>query len=191
MSFFKRFVCLAFLSTPGLFPAAAALPSESIYNLQASLVSQSGESIGLDVYDGHPVLVTMFYGSCPAACPLLIDALRAVERTLDATQRAQLRVLMISIDPVRDTSAALLKLSHERRIELPRWTLAHTDPAAVRKIAAALSIQYRQMPDGDFNHSSVISLLSSRGEILHQTSTLGKADAALAEAVRLALAPRR
>ena len=41
-----------------------------------------------------------------------------------------------------------------------RWTLAHADAAAVRRIAAALSIQYRQLPDGQFSHSTIISALA-------------------------------
>lgn len=191
MNCVARFVCLTLMSMQAAFPAPAALPSKSIYNLHAALVSQSGESLGLDAYQGHLVLVTMFYGSCPAACPLLIDTLHAVERTLGDRQRAQLRVLMISIDPARDTSPALLKLAHERHIDLSRWTLAHTDAAAVRKIAAALDIQYRQLPNGDFNHSSIISLFSSQGEILHRSGILGRADAGLVAALTAALEPQR
>ena len=73
----------------------------------AELTDQDGKAHGLDVYRGHPVLVTMFYGSCPAACPLIIDTLRAIEKDLTPAQRADLRVLMISIDPERDTPEAL------------------------------------------------------------------------------------
>ena len=57
-------------------------PPASIYQLDAALTNQDGKTHGLDVYRGHPVLVTMFYGSCPAACPLIIDTLRATEKEL-------------------------------------------------------------------------------------------------------------
>jgi protein SCO1/2 len=43
-------------------------------------------------------------------------------------------------------------------------------------------VQYRQLPNGDFNHASVITLLSPTGEIVAQSSVLGKADGALLEA---------
>ena len=165
---------------------ADALPSGSIYNLHTVLVSQSGAMHGLDVYAGHPVLVTMFYSSCPAACPLLIDTIRAAERSLDERRRGELRVLMISIDPDRDTSEALAKLADERHIDGARWTLAHADAASVRKIAATLNTQYRRLPDGQFNHSSIISLLSPQGEILLQSSHLGNADPSLLVALKLA-----
>jgi protein SCO1/2 len=125
----------------------------------------------------------MFYGSCPAACPLLIDTLRAIERAAPPAQRQRLRVLMISIDPQHDSVQSLQELAQTRRIDLSRWTLSRADAATVRRIAAVLNVQYRQLPDGDFNHSSVITLLSPQGEIVKQSTLLGKADAALLEAL--------
>lgn len=157
---------------------------DSLYNLEARLVDQSGTARGLDMYRGRPVLITMFYGSCPMACPLLIDTLRAIERAAPPEQRAELRVLMITIDPERDTPAALQALAKQRRIDTTRWTLARTDEKSIRKIAAMLNIQYRALPDGGFNHSSVITLLNPGGDIVLQSSKLGTADEALLEAIR-------
>jgi protein SCO1/2 len=156
-------------------------PAESIYNLPAKLVAQSGTAHGLDVYQGHPVLITLFYGSCPAACPLLIDTVRATERAVPVTLRSQLRVLLISIDPEHDTVANLQALARTRRIDTERWTLARTDAATVRKIAALLNIQYRKLPDGSYNHASIVSVLTRRGVIARQSSVLGKADPELVE----------
>ena len=158
-------------------------PPQSIYQLDAALTNQSGVAHGLYVYEGHPVLVTMFYGSCPAACPLLIDTLRAVERAAPPAQRERLRVLMISIDPQHDSVQSLQELAKTRRIDLSRWTLARADAATVRRTAAVLNVQYRQLPDGGFNHSSVITLLSPRGEIVKQSTVLAKADSAVLEAL--------
>jgi protein SCO1/2 len=160
----------------GLVQAESVLPTESLYNLKAPLIDQSGKSRGLDVYRGQPVLVTMFYSSCPAACPLLIDTLRSIEKSLRAAEQSQLRVLLISIDPERDTVAALSELAKVRRIDLSRWTLVRSDSSTVRKVAAVLNIQYRKLPNGDFNHSSVITLLAPNGEILKQTANLGSSD---------------
>jgi protein SCO1/2 len=167
-----------------LFGAVPALardgdPPASIYQLEAKLTDQAGRARGLDLYRGQPVLVTMFYASCPATCPLIIDTLRATERELTPAQRAGLRVLMISIDPQRDTPAALHELAETRHIDTSRWTLARADAATVRSIAALLDVQFRQLPSGDFNHSTVIALLSPRGEIEASSSTLGHADPVL------------
>jgi protein SCO1 len=169
--------------------AALALPMQasdrdaSLYQLHEKLLSQDGKAIDLDVYRGEPVLVTMFYASCPATCPLIIDTLREVERKLDEPRRQRVRVLLVSLDSARDTPAALRKLADERRIDTSRWTLAHADAAAVRRIAAALSIQYRQLPNGEFSHSTVISALAVDGKIVAQSAELGHADPELLRAI--------
>jgi protein SCO1/2 len=181
----KRLLIVALLMLAGSAFADSTFPSSSIYQLSAKLTNQTGVDHGLDVYKGHPVLVTMFYGSCGHTCPLLIETLRAVERAAPDTKN--LRVLMISIDPDRDTVAALAKIAKERRIDTSRWTLARADANTVRKIAAVLDIQYKESADGEFNHSSVISVLSTEGTVLQRSSTLGKADRALLDALRTAM----
>lgn len=156
-------------------------PTSSLYQLPAQLTNQSAQVHGLNLYEGHPVLITLFYGSCSHTCPLLIETARSIDL---AAKDPNLRVLMISIDPEHDTPAFLNQLAKERRIDTTRWTLARTDSQTVRKIAAALGIQYRQTPDGEFNHASIITLLTPAGEIAYQTSAMGKADAALLSALR-------
>ncbi|HKS54830.1 MAG TPA: SCO family protein [Steroidobacteraceae bacterium] len=178
-----KYLLLALSLVASLAHSGDGYPPQSVYQLEAHLTNQSGAKHGLDVYRGQPVLITMFYGSCPAACPLLIDTLRAVERAAPATQRQRLRVLMISIDPEHDSVQNLAELARSRHIDLSRWTLARTDAATVRRIAAVLNVQYRQLPDGGFNHSSVITLLSPRGEIVKQSTVLAKADSSLLEAL--------
>jgi protein SCO1/2 len=126
----------------------------------------------------------MFYGSCPVACPLLIDTLRSFERSLTPDERARVRVVLISIDPEHDTTESLRTLAATRRIDLTRWTVVHTDEASVRKIAAVLNVQYRRLPDGTYNHASVITLLTPQGEIAAQSTVLGKADPQLLASLR-------
>jgi protein SCO1/2 len=162
--------------------AYAADPSDSIYHLNARLTDQNGQSHGLDVHRGHPVLISMFYGSCSASCPLIIDALRATERSLAADKRAQLRVMLISFDSAKDSIAQLQEIAATRQIDGKRWTLARADEATVRQIAAVLDVQYRRLPNGEYNHSNVIAALSPQGEIVARSTSL-RPDAALVQAV--------
>lgn len=157
---------------------------ESVYQLDATLTNQSGEQHHLDKHRGHPVLVTMFYGSCPMACPLLIDTMRSIERTVSPADRARMRFLLISIDPDRDSVANLNALATSRKLDTSRWTLARTDETSVRKIAAVLGIQYRKLPDGGYNHSSIVTLLGPDGTIAYQSSVLGTADPELLAALK-------
>lgn len=169
--------------------AADRYPPQSIYNLEATLTDQNGVDRALDSEHGHPVLITMFYGSCPMACPMLIDTLRLTDQAAQSEARGRLRVVMISIDPDRDTVPALQALAQARHIDTSRWTLLRTDATSVRRIAAMLNVQYRQLPDGSFSHSSVISLLNPEGEIVIQSSVLARADPALVDALNALPAP--
>lgn len=178
------FTCALLLTTRLLWAASPEVaPGVSLYDLKERLANQDSAPVGLDVHRGHKVLVTMFYGSCPATCPLIIDTLREVERKLDASQRAGLRVLLISFDPERDTAEALHALATSRRIDTTRWTLARADTAAVRRIAAALDIQYRHLPAGQISHANVITVLGRDGELLARSTELGHADEILVRAL--------
>ena len=104
----KAILITALLLLTGTALADGAYPSSSIYQLPARLTNQAEVEHGLDIYKGHPVLVTMFYGSCAHTCPLLIETVRAVERA--APDAKNLRVLMISIDPDSgEPSGAILR----------------------------------------------------------------------------------
>jgi protein SCO1 len=155
----------------------------SLYQMHEKLLDQDGRQIDLDVHRGHKVLVTMFYSGCPATCPLIIDTLRAIERGVEGTPHAQVRVLLVSFDAENDKPAALKQLAASRRIDTTRWTLAHADAAAVRRIAAALNIQYRKLPDGQFSHANIISALDADGKILRQSAELGRADPEVVKAL--------
>jgi protein SCO1/2 len=160
-----------------------ATPTRSLYQLAAPLVAQDGRAIGLDVYRGRPVLVTLFYAGCQATCPLIVETLRSVERQLAESRRKDLRVLILTLDPEHDTAAVLAATARARGIDTTRWTLARTDAAHVRRIAAALGQQYRQLPDGQFSHATLISALDADGVIVAQSDQLGRADPKLVAAL--------
>lgn len=162
---------------------AAAVPGDSLYQLDLPLTDQSGKAVSLDLYAGGPVLVTMFYGSCPHVCPMLIATVQRYEGELPEAGRKRLRVLMVSLDPDRDTPAKLTEVAQRHRVDLARWTLARAGADDVRRLAAALGIQYRKLPDGEFSHATVITLLDPQGRIVKQTSGLLRPDAEFGEAL--------
>jgi protein SCO1/2 len=66
--------------------------------------------------------------------------------------------------------------------------LARTDDATTRKIAALLGIQYRKLADGEFNHSTLLTLLDREGRIVAKSGKLGPADPALVKRVHALMA---
>ena len=164
----------------------AATPGDSLYQLRLTLTDQAGAATTLDRYRGQPVLISMFYGSCPHVCPMLIATMQRYERELPEAQRGRLRVLMVSLDPARDTPAKLTEVAERHRVDLGRWSLARTDAVSVRKLAAALNIQYRQLPDGEFSHATVITLLDGDGRPLRATASMLRPDADFSAALKKA-----
>ncbi len=156
--------------------APVKLSGASVYQIKSALSDQDGRSFKLDQRRGQPVLVSMFYNSSKFVCPMLIDTMRNTEQTLTPEERAKLQVLLITFDPERDDVKALKAVSVQRELDSARWTLARTDPASVRQIAAALDIQYRKLGDGEFNHTTVLVLLDGEGRIIGRSKKLGAVD---------------
>lgn len=135
----------------------------SIYPIGVSLVDQRGARIGLDKGSGHPVIVAMFYGSCPSACPLILADVKRIDASLPAKVRNDTRVLLVSFDGEHDTPAELARIARERGLDGARFTLASGSDDDVRTIAAALGVTYRPLPEGGFFHDSVITTLDREG----------------------------
>ncbi|MCH8134786.1 MAG: SCO family protein [Proteobacteria bacterium] len=164
-----------------------SLPGNSVYHLQVSVEDQLGEMTGLDRYRGKPVLITMFYASCPHVCPMLISTIMQTEARLSTEELAELRVLTISIDPERDTPDKLLETLERHSADSSRWSLVRPEPGDVRTIAGVFGIKYKQLPDGEFNHTTKIILLDREGVQVASTSQLGHYDPAFLEAIKKSL----
>ena len=165
--------------------APADIDSRSLYQLPLDLTDQDGVTSGLDVFKGQPVLIAMFYSSCPYVCPLTIQTLQKTEAALDPRTRGQLRVLLVSLDAGQDTPEKLAEIARRHKIDTARWKLARTDAAGVRKLAAVLGVRFKALPDGEFNHSTSINLLDRDGVQVMGSSHLGETDPALLEKIKL------
>ena len=158
--------------------AEKPLPTNSIYQLSIPLVDQNGRASQLADWRGQAVMISMFYTSCEFVCPRIVEALKHTEAGLTAGGSGRLPVLMVTFDPSRDDIATLKHAADERHLDDAVLTLARTDARHVRKLAAILGIQYRALPSGDFNHTSVLILLDAEGRIAGRTFTIGEADPA-------------
>jgi protein SCO1/2 len=154
-------------------PPARPLPGDSVLLLADRYTDQDGRAFTLAQRRGTPQLVAMFYSSCKYACPLLIDSGKGVEHALTPAERGKLRILYVSLDPQRDQPRVLSALATQRKLDRTRWTLATTDAAGVRRTAAVLGVRYRQLGNGEFNHSSQLILLDREGRVLARTEKLG------------------
>lgn len=166
-------VLLGFAAIAGAAQPAPALPGDSIYQLPLPLTDSNGQTRDWRALRGKPRLVSMFYTSCQYICPLIVESGKAVERQLTPAQQKRLGVALISMDPARDDPAALKKVVEQRKLDAARWTLASPRADDVRAVAGVLGIRYRQLADGEFNHSSALILVDADGRILARTEKIG------------------
>jgi protein SCO1/2 len=113
---------------------------------------------------------------------MIIDTMKATRHA--AGEPAHLQLLAVSFDPERDNVDALRRYAATHKLDLRYWTLARTAPRDTRSLAALLGVQYRTLPDGDFNHSSELLLLDADGRIVARSNIIGRTDPAFVAAVR-------
>ena len=173
--------------------AATPLPGDSVLQINNTFTNQHGKNFKLSDRRGKPQLVAMFYTSCRYICPLIIDSGKGVDNSLTPVERNNLSILLVSVDPKRDTPKALMTIVNKRKLDTKRWTLARTDEKGVRTLAALLGVRYRVLDDGEFNHTSALILLDAEGRILARTENLGsKPDPQfLAEVKKVLASPRK
>lgn len=185
------------LLTPGVMPwaqeapgnaALASVPADSLYGLAMPLTDAQGEHFDWREMAGKPLLVSMFYGDCASACPVLMQSLQRTIAELQPEEGA-LKVLMVSLNPQHDTPASLAHMSHTHQLDERFFRLAvAADEGQTRAMAAVLKIKYRALDNGEISHNTRVSLLSASGQVIASSTVLKPvADQALLSEIRQAL----
>ncbi|HEX5127863.1 MAG TPA: SCO family protein, partial [Rhodocyclaceae bacterium] len=119
--------------------SAPAIPSDSLHHLDVPLTDQHGKTFRLADEHAPATLLTMFYGDCQIACPIILESVKRTIDALPAAQRNQARALLISLNPGIDTPAKLDQLakSHGMPMSRYRFAVARNDEQT-RQLAAAL-----------------------------------------------------
>ena len=96
----------AFAATRGAPAFHGTTYTEVLPAASFALVDHEGRPATLESYRGEPVLLFFGFTHCPDVCPLTLDRLaRAVERA--GRPARDTRILLVTVDPARDTPAAL------------------------------------------------------------------------------------
>lgn len=141
----------------------------SLYHLAATWLDQHGEERTLASLAGRPRAVAMVYTHCSVACPQIVLDLMRLEAAAPA---GSLGLVLVSMDPERDTPERLAEFASQVGLAPDRWTLLTGDETGVRALAALLGVQYRRTGN-EFDHSNIISLLDAEGVVAHRQEGLG------------------
>ena len=123
---------------------------------------------------GKVLLVYFGYTNCPDICPASLAAGGQALKALKAEERSKVRLLMISVDPERDTPE-LLKGYISNVTD--RVTGITGDPAKVAELAKAWGVYWKKVPTSDgsytMDHTALVFLLNSKGQF-HGTIAYGE-----------------
>ena len=165
----------------------APVPTDSIYNSDAAWTDHDGKRVTLKSLGGKPQIVAMFYTTCQYVCPLIVDEMKHVERELGPEARSQVGFALFSFDPERDSPTVLKAYAAKRELDTHRWRLYTANSGDVLELAALLGVRFRKEPDGEFSHSTIITVLDRQGVIRYQMLGLNQDRGPLLKAVRAAL----
>lgn len=168
--------------------SAQALPGKSLYHLQAGFTDQNGRALQWRDLRGQPQLVSMLYTNCHLMCPLIVENAKGVQKQLTPAQREKLGIVMISLDPARDTPETMADMAQRHRVG-EGWRLLQPKANDVPALANVLDVRYRFRDDGSINHTSALVLLDANGQILARSEVSSAIpDPAFIDSVRKALA---
>jgi protein SCO1/2 len=115
-----------------LLPQPRTLPALSMTN-------QDGQATPVNEFKGDWTLLFFGYTFCPDICPATLAQLRQLKSQLPEATRERLRIVLVSVDPNRDTPEQLKKYLGYFDAKFQGLT---GEEASLQKLANAVSIPY-------------------------------------------------
>jgi len=148
--------------------ATRSLGERSIYTLDSRWTTDGGRPFRLAELAGPVQLLGMMFTSCPSVCPTFVRELLALDRALPSRLRERTRVVLVSIDPERDTPEALGRYREKMGLDRERFTLLRGEANDVRELAQVIGVAFAKTEGAEIAHTRLITVLDGGGEVVHQ-----------------------
>jgi protein SCO1/2 len=129
-----------------------------------ALTDQFGREVSLESYRGRPVIVTFAFAHCQTICPLIVADVLAARRQIDGVAPA---VLVITLDPWRDTPGRLQSIASSWRLDGDAHVLSGTPDLVERTLNAWRVPRVRNQQTGDISHPSMVYVVDAAGRIAY------------------------
>ena len=129
-------------------------------------IAQTGNSFHLSELSGSWSLLFFGYTYCPDVCPMTLANLSRTWKRLPLDVQAQLNVVLVSVDPERDTPASMAPYMGYFN---PSFMALTGNPAALKTLATEVNAFFARVErDGDLaylmDHSANIVLIDPAGQ---------------------------
>jgi protein SCO1/2 len=141
----------------------ATYPRQAVAAPDFTLVDQDGAEISLGRFKGKPVVLTFVFAHCQTMCPLLVQHIKQA-----APGTAPSEVLLITLDPWRDTPSGLPGIA--RQWDIPRnfHILSSARPAEVLRVVNAYHVPFeRNEKTGEISHPGLVFLVDAQGRLAY------------------------
>ncbi|MEJ1961861.1 MAG: SCO family protein [Gammaproteobacteria bacterium] len=129
---------------------------------EVSLIDQAGRPFTPESLKGHPTLVFFGFTHCPDVCPTTLARLAQIVKVANVPS---LKVLLVSVDPERDTPEQLERYVHAFD---PEFGAVTGKPEQIQLLAKEFGVAVVKvdMGGGEYtvDHSAVVSLLNTEGQ---------------------------
>lgn len=135
-----------------------------------SLTERSGKKIELSDLRGKIWITNFIYTSCKDTCPLQSAEMARLQS--DLSDRTDVRLVSISVDPERDTPAVLSRYAERFHADPRRWLFLTGEKQVIYRLAqegfhlsAVPAQSNEEKNDGAFIHSSRFVLVDGQTQI--------------------------
>jgi protein SCO1/2 len=171
-------VSLGLLASGLLSPSGA--PRTAAIGGPFRLTDQNGRMVTEQDLKGAPFLVFFGFTHCPEVCPTTLFEVSEILRKL-GPDADRVRAVFITIDPDRDTSAALKDYLSSFD---PRMLGLTGDPAEIAAVAKAYRVYYKKVPleqDYTMDHTTIVYLMDKEGRFVSPFNLKRTTEAAAAD----------
>lgn len=126
--------------------------------------SQRGSPVSSDDLSGHLWIANFIFTTCTNLCPMMSSKLVFLQRVLPDPA---LRFVSFSVDPQRDTAAALDAYAKRWNGGDPRWLLLRSTPGELSAFAQDMGVPCKQTndPDNPTMHSGLFFLIDAARQV--------------------------
>jgi protein SCO1/2 len=133
-----------------------------------ALTTQDGSALVFSKLNGKVRLVSFIFTTCNGSCPATTHRLAQVQDALKKKRldkEAQVQLLSISLDPMRDTPEVLRGYMKLYDVEAGNWTFCTGPKEKVEKVIADWGMWAKPAANGQLDHPSRIFLIDKQGRI--------------------------
>ena len=155
---------------------------------QFELTNQLRQTVGPAAFEGNVVILTAVYASCPHTCPLILTQAKRAIAELSPEERADLRVIAVTMDPEHDSPDVLHRLAQNHGMESPLYNLVTGASADVEPLLDRMEIARQRDPEtGIINHANLFLLIDREGRVAYRLGLGERQQRWLTSALRILL----